>query len=248
MKKIQHFYHIYCKGDNWKDIVREHFYLLYETNLYHYIDTIYVGLCGDQINQAKKFLRSLDLLSKIKIVNEQESGWEQVTLEYLELNKEQFKDDVIFYAHTKGSSKTNKSEIIKCYLWRKNMGYYNIQNWRDAVLSLKDFDTYGIHHLGYFNNIYFAGNYWWATGEAIGRTKKLLFKNRFQAEHWIGTIENIKYYDPCPYYPLIINFKGLSVWFRFYKLILSMPINQVFKKIKRELMRNSIAKRKNRKH
>ena len=243
-KKIQHFYHIFCNGNKWKDIVRYHFYLLYETDLYHHIDNIYIGLCGSDISKAKNFLLQLDILSKIKIINEEEKGWEQVTLEYLEKNKEEFKNDIVFYAHTKGSSKTNKFEIVKSKLWRKNMEYYNITNWRDAVLFLEKFDTYGIHHLGYYNNSYYAGNYWWVNGSALERTKRLLFQNRFQAEHWIGTIKNIKFYDACPYYPLIINFKGVSIWYRLFSLIISMSIKNVFGKLKREFMRNYIAKRK----
>jgi hypothetical protein len=233
--KIQHFYHIYCENNYCKTIVENHFNLLHKTKLYDSFNSIYIGLCGSNTESFKSLLKKHDPAKKIKIINEQVIGWEQVTLSYLEKSKDKFVDDIIFYAHTKGSSKTDKWELSKAYLWRKNMEYYNIKKWKDALFFLEKFDAYGIHYRN-SKNKYYAGNYWWTKGSLILKTEKLLFQNRFDAEHWIGTAERVLFYDACPEYPIVINFKGVHILHRIYTLLFSVPLSIIIKKIKKEFI------------
>lgn len=200
--KISHFYHIYADG-KWQDPVSEHVEALRSSGLYESLDKIFVGFVGnnDNIFKVKQYINEkIDY----ETVDEQPTGWEQVTLKYLHSYSKNNLNDAIFYAHTKSSSNPSLININ----WRKSMTYYNIIKWQECYEKLNDHDTIGCHWVkGMGINGIWGGNYWWATCQYISQLPDLSYKNRHNAEEWIGSVKEKRTFDINPGFPAMKLFK-----------------------------------------
>jgi hypothetical protein len=101
------------------------------------------------------------------------------------------------------------------------MEYYNLINWPEAVNRLISNEATGcfwLTHKQYpdlihwFNvepnvNSFFAGNYWWATSDVIRELPLPENQNRYAAEQWIGSKQNLKVYDLHPGLPRERNYR-----------------------------------------
>ena len=194
---ITHFYHIYADG-LWKDPVREHIIALRQSKLIYSIDKFFVGIVGsqDNIKSVKKFLNTCGV--DYDIVAEEESGWEQVTMNKLREFAHQ-NDGWIFYAHTKGSSDPSPINIA----WRKSMTYYNIIRWEEATSYLDRFDTVGTHWVTgpQDGKVFWGGTFWWATTDYLKTLPEIGMENRHRTEDWIGITKKVKPFDMNPGWP-----------------------------------------------
>lgn len=112
----------------------------------------------------------------------------------------------ILYIHTKGASKPYlKAEIN----WRHYMSYYVIDKYKNCLNILaKGYDSAGCEMKkdgGKFKYLHYAGNFWWAKSEYIGKnlpdpkifvSQDIYFKEskiyRFHAEEWIMMDNDVK--------------------------------------------------------
>ena len=68
-----------------------------------------------------------------------------------------------YYLHTKGIKHFNTPREEPIIHWIRDMLYWNIERWRDAIEKLKSHSTYGCN----YNSIHYSGNFWWATSDQI---------------------------------------------------------------------------------
>ena len=193
MKTLHHFYHVYADGD-WLNILENHINYLIDYDIYNNLDTFQIGIVGNKnnIQQVKSFLFNKNI--KYIICNEQESGFEQVTLNKL-YEFSLINDGYVFYAHTKGATSDN-------HFWRRLMMYYNIVKWKECVNFLNEnYDIVGAYwikpnHLWEHadHDYFYAGNFWWANLNYIRKLNYPLNNHRYNAEGWIGLNETKKFY------------------------------------------------------
>lgn len=207
--EISHFYHIYADG-KWQEPLTEHVGALKSSDLYGSLKKMFIGFVGnnDNISTVKEYLSDkIDY----ETVDEQPTGWEQVTLEHVHSYSKNNLNDAIFYAHTKGSSNNSVININ----WRKSMTYYNIIKWKDCYNYLTSFDSVGCHLLGakgdkgdkWGPNGIWAGNYWWATCKYLSNVNLIQYDSRYDAEGWVLSSENRSLHDMNPGFPAMKLFK-----------------------------------------
>jgi len=217
-KKIYHFYHFYADGKNSLYAITVHLNNLISTNLSINLEKFCIGIVGSDVNREKikELLLSRTNEIPIEIVVEAEKGYEQVTLEKLHEHAKSH-EGYYFYAHSKSAAYAHRSN--EC--WMKTMEYYNISNWTESVYRLRSYDATGCFWLTHkqhpnlihwFNtepntNSFFGGNYWWATSEVIRELPLLDHSNRYLAEQWIGSKQDLKIYDLNRGLPKEKNFK-----------------------------------------
>ena len=92
------------------------------------------------------------------------------------------------------------------------MTFYNIYDWRSCIDHfLKDeADVVGIHWLipEKYDNVtapFFGGNFWWATVKHLRRLGPSRYKDRYDAEMWVGgfnLLPDIRAKDHKPNWPV----------------------------------------------
>lgn len=189
--ELHHFYHIYADGE-WLEPVTDHIIALRRRKFEEQLKTIRIGLVGKQHNRdAVKALLDSEGLKYI-VVDEQEEGWEQVTLEHVyAFSKEN--DGIVIYSHSKGAA--NPSQINTS--WRRSMEYHNFVFWEKPYWALLNgMYLAGCHWLTVSPNTedenqFYGGTYWWARCDALRLNEPLGYLNRYFAEHWIGQLRRV---------------------------------------------------------
>jgi hypothetical protein len=186
-----HFYHIYADpSGHWQSIVQQHFLCLHNFGLYEALAEIRVGIVGERTERVVEYLSQFD---KVRIIADERTGFEQVTLNKLHLYAKD-NDCLLYYAHTKGASDPS----LVNQAWCRSMEFYTCANWQVMTNALELNDTAGCHWLTTekypfiqdANNpkgfSYYAGNYWWAKSAYIAKLPRIGNEHRWAAEHWIG--------------------------------------------------------------
>lgn len=192
MTDLYHFYHVYADGE-WEEPVNEHYTALIQHGLADNLKGFYLGIVGSDENRqdVKALTESYGLDYYVRA--ESPHAWEQLTLEALRRHCT-VNDGNVLYAHSKSAANHTPINIG----WRSSMCYYNVVKWEDALAHLEAADTVGCH---WVNDAMWGGNYWWATARHIRRLPPLKHQNRWQAEEWIGSVENPTIYDMNPGWP-----------------------------------------------
>jgi hypothetical protein len=203
-----HVYHLYANGF-WEQAWKEHVIAL-NMGLLRELDTFSVGLVGTNENRAiaRKVVEEVGAT----VVVEEDSGYEQVTLNWLH-NFAFEEEGVVLYAHSKGSGFPNRPST----LWRRTMTFDAVVDWRKCVETLeKGFNCTGSNwHPAcpqWGPTPYFAGNFWWATLDLIKSLNLPANTTRYDAETWIGESPVVNPFpkNNGPYYTLPINDGWLS--------------------------------------
>ena len=198
--KLNHFYHIYA-GNDWLLTVHQHFVALNAYGLMDNLENVYVGIVGTE-EQRQTVISHLQSYGNPKIVvaAQADSGYEGVTLNKLwEFAKTD--DGLIYYAHTKGSSRGG----LVNQLWCRSMLFFSAVRWQDAINRLinEDHDAAGCHYLckdkfpEYFKMYkehhkngypFFAGNFWWAKSSHISKLLVTSQNDKYSPEGWLGSV------------------------------------------------------------
>lgn len=194
--ELRHYYHIFADGQ-WEVALKDHINALKSSGLYDAIPEINVGIVGHPINR-NDVVDFLDIKNiKYTIVNEENSGWEQVTLVKLRQSAEETPPHKILYAHTKGAANPSP---INTY-WRTDMTKEVVDKWRSATCLLEDHDAVGAFWIP--KHKFFAGNFWWANSDFISRLDDPAKNSRWDAESWMRTAGEFKIFDLRPGMPFV---------------------------------------------
>lgn len=201
MLPLTHVYHLWADG-RYEELVGEHIDCMEVCGLLPNLDRWVVGIEGTEENaeRAIEFLYSElhpSRHSRLDPVWVGEDGWEQPTLR---LAQEKVSlGELVFYAHSKGASKSVREEIRFSQNWRGWMMYHLIGNWSQCVKVL---ETTGVqlvvpewfsHTSGESRELYgpgwfSPGNFWWADGGFLSEIPPPLDRSRFNAETWFSDV------------------------------------------------------------
>lgn len=179
---LYHAYHIYADGD-WQRPWKEH-KLALAHGLKESLSEFGVGIVGTPKNRIR--VRQLVEEYGARVVAESDTGWEQLTLEWV-ASISRTHDGYVLYSHTKGSAFPSDVSVK----WRRLMTYDAVVGWRDCVARLDEgFETVGTtwHEPSpeHGTRPYWAGNFWWATTAFIKELPPIGYAHRYDAEGWIG--------------------------------------------------------------
>lgn len=196
------FYHIYQYGP-WEQIFNEQWKIIVDSNLLDVANPLHIGINGGIFGESGN--------PRIKVKFNQNLDMEESdTLRDLAFFAYQNPNYKILYMHTKGVSNYSRNTND----WRNMMNYFCIENWRDCIKLLNQYDAVGCNLQNYNDNgidrSHFSGNFWWANASYINQLDMscLESNNRFSREFWIGTgngdlhelhNSNVNHYDqPYP--------------------------------------------------
>ena len=200
-EKLYHFYHFHADGD-WLEPASDHFRALQESGLLKALDGLYIGFIGNDTNIS----RAMDWLNGYNtpytVVTRVLTGFEQETLDQVQQFAKD-NDGHVLYGHTKGAG----YPVSISMPWRKSMIWYTIMKWQECIEHLDEgYTTVGSHwyptggpeHGGW---PFWAGTYWWAKLQDLRLLDKPSRASRYDAEHWIGELQQhmeIKQFDMNP--------------------------------------------------
>ena len=194
---IYGFMHVY-QVNHWKSIVNEQIQKMINSNLFTWMEKLYIGVNGDtRIN----FYR--DLNDKIEVLYQvmYPELYEAMTLSFLRIFCQNLCDnDYVFYVHTKGVSRTPEKQNYAD--WRHLMEHFVIERYQKCIDELENgSDIVGVNwHLGegYQSATaakcggtpvtpHFSGNFWWAAAGYI-KTLPALYPmiSKYDCEFWHG--------------------------------------------------------------
>ena len=202
------FIHV-CFSENGIKIMNEQINTILQSDIYNYIDKIYLCIVGAENNDEvkKNFLYDNDKI-EIYYIDSNKYVFELRTIneiqifcgEKYKLNEECY----ILYIHTKGVRNAGNYNVIKS--WRKMMEYFLIVKGIICLEELENYDTIGNNLINQncenFDKVcvnkkhsyHYSGNFWWSKSSYIQTLDKLDLSNikldkeyiyRYKAENWI---------------------------------------------------------------
>lgn len=184
---VAHFYHVYCKTDDWRDPLAEHLAALDDAG---FDGPFYVGIVGPWWRR-REVTDELRWIRQPRVTCCADEGYEQVTLRRVH-DYAKDANGAVLYAHTKGAH--DPSTVNEA--WRRSMTWDLVRGWREAVAALEDgYDAVGGHwltpeefpgHVDHAPLPCFGGNFWLATCEYLRRLPPVGESCRHDAEGWIG--------------------------------------------------------------
>jgi hypothetical protein len=200
-------YHVYCY-DDWKIVVDEQMKRLQKSGLYESADKLFmtINLGTETEESVNEFFNQYDKFDKeYHVTNAYEYPGIKKVKDFCDEN-----DDVkILYFHTKGVSNKYRrhdrpDEISEVKVkgvasWREVLEYFVIDNWKDCILKLDDYDSVGVT----CDNGWFWGNFWWSTTKHI-RTREMPTPHhgRWYYEAWLNQGVQGKNYE---FYKFVFN-------------------------------------------
>lgn len=132
--KLHHYYHVYAIGDEWEDIVVEHFEALWHYGLQQVLDgPVHVGVVGEMADRYRMWKLCQALGADVDAVNFGPSTWEQATL-YPMWRNAASQDGLVLYAHTKGAANPSPRN----HEWRRRMTDLLVGDWLKCVSLMRD--------------------------------------------------------------------------------------------------------------
>lgn len=202
---------LYCfMVDDWEIRLSDQLKRMKSSSLYDESNEIHLVVTDINNNQKDKVDSLLGEYQKINLDYTTRNWYEGHALSKIDNIARTYDDCKILYFHTKGVSNKYKDLIsndyynlkvegIKC--WKELMEYFLIDNWKDCVKKLDEYDTVGVNNV----NNWWWGNFWWSNSKHIKNNKpfnEYFTGSRWGCESWLHesnyNIENIKYYQ---YYP-----------------------------------------------
>lgn len=203
---------LYCfMVDDWEIRLSNQLKRMKSSSLYDESNEIHLVVTDINNNQKDKIDSLLSEYQKIRLDYTTRNWYEGHALSKVDNIARTYDDCKILYFHTKGVSNKYKDLIsndyynlkvegIKC--WKELMEYFLIDNWKDCVKKLDEYDTVGVNNV----NNWWWGNFWWSNSKHIKNNKpfnEYFTGSRWGCESWLHesnyNIENIKYYQFYPF-------------------------------------------------
>jgi len=195
MKPLALFYHVpaHLNPEFCQKLVADQLRHMAKSGLTEHLDQMLIGVNG--VESECKWLQNL-VPTKAELFYNEKEDWpagEVPTLRYLREWLQAFPKHLVCYLHTKGLSHPPGSGGYQHrHDWRMRMEDVVIGRWRECVNHLENgHDTAGQWWNVAFNGSYWAGNFWWATGEYLATLPYIGTRGhndggRYEAELWIG--------------------------------------------------------------
>jgi len=203
---------LYCfMVDDWEIRLSNQLKRMKSSSLYDESNEIHLVVTDINNNQKDKVDSLLGEYQKISLDYTTRNWYEGHALSKVDNIARTYDDCKILYFHTKGVSNKYKDLIsndyynlkvegIKC--WKELMEYFLIDNWKDCIKKLDEYDTVGVNNV----NNWWWGNFWWSNSKHIKNNKpfnEYFTGSRWGCESWLHesnyNIENIKYYQFYPF-------------------------------------------------
>ena len=177
------YFHVCQKGE-WKRSFTMIFNKIKESKLYDNVNEIRCGIVNDTGILIKDPIFNDP---KIKIIHVGYSHeYERPTLLHMRNSNEDVK---YLYCHTKGIRWFGTHVESRVVDWINLLIYWNIERWRDAVLELERYDTYGCNL--YVKEKYpkhYSGNFYWVTKSHLNKLNTTIGPEYNDPEFWIFNI------------------------------------------------------------
>jgi hypothetical protein len=180
-----HFYHLFAGAPHWQAVATEHFQALRAAEFW---GEVHVGLLGSVTQRLGAAAWLTEQWRGWQLAGQALQGYEQETL----CPMHEYVQDLpcntpVLYAHAKGSWRRSEHQDP----WRRCMQDYCITRWRDCVRHLDEgYDTAGVHYALPDGKIVgipmYCGNYWWGTAGYLAGLPAVRFRDRWDAEGWVG--------------------------------------------------------------
>mmetsp|Transcript_38891 Transcript_38891/g.62996 ORF Transcript_38891/g.62996 Transcript_38891/m.62996 type:complete len:418 (-) Transcript_38891:561-1814(-) len=130
--------------------------------------------------------------------------WEFPTLDLLRSHCSLYPNDLVWYIHNKGASRTPNRPVED---WRKLLMYFVVERWQDCYTHVANNETDACGSMLYHNtdlDRFYAGNFWWARCDYINTLPAYNRADRYSAERWVGqgNVRLVNCYQTCthPYF------------------------------------------------
>jgi hypothetical protein len=164
---------LYCfMVDDWEIRLSDQLKRMKSSSLYDESNEIHLVVTDINNNQKDKVDSLLGEYQKISLDYTTRNWYEGHALSKVDNIARTYDDCKILYFHTKGVSNKYKDLIsndyynlkvegIKC--WKELMEYFLIDNWKDCIKKLDEYDTVGVNNV----NNWWWGNFWWSNSKHI---------------------------------------------------------------------------------
>jgi len=172
-----------------------------QSGLYNATDTINVVILGDaqHAQVLNDYIFSRHKKYVVRLIDPNIALFEWPTFECI-YKDAQISNHNVWYVHTKGVSncRPDVPDRIQHNIrsWRGVMSYHIMERHKGCVELLKEYDAVGALYVE--GQHYFAGNFWWSKSSHI-KTLRTPAGTRNEAEGWIGTNRNSKFYSLCSF-------------------------------------------------
>jgi hypothetical protein len=214
--------HIYCVND-WYEIAEEQIQRLISSGLYDGADKLFATLnikdgWGNFIDDENKVNKLFEKYPKFEI------SLETNHYEYAGVKKAwdlgQDENVKVLYFHAKGVSnkyrrhdkqdEVSDLKVKSIKSWREVLEYFLIDNWRDCIEKLNEYDNVGVT----CDNGWFWGNFWWSQSKHLKtKSEPLCHVGRWYYEAWLNEGSQSKNYE---YYKFTFNPYRCVVSKKFY--------------------------------
>lgn len=173
--KLNVYYHIWAPFDDYliRFLIDEQ---LKRLQLHSLSDqaNVHIGVVGKASKAIADYVKKIYGF-KARIVRKEEKGWELHTLKLLYDDCKNDPNQYVMYMHTKGlshyyNSTKNSVHLSTVNTWRHFMEFVCIDEWRDRVNDLQQYDAIGMNLMDK-PFVHFSGNFWWTKGSHVIKLK-----------------------------------------------------------------------------
>jgi hypothetical protein len=185
-KDIFGFYHL-CTINNWRDVLGEQLEGWMDSGLADATRRVFISVVGPDAEEARAIIGyALGSRAKFAYSSEDPTGFERPLLGYVRrfCERDEPLARAAWYMHGKGVSSPH-CRNPRVTAWRRFMEYFIVEQWRDCVDSLTEYDVCGVNwHTE--PSPHFSGNFWWAAPRYLATLPANIGTGYFEPEAWIG--------------------------------------------------------------
>ena len=174
-----------CQIGNWYTSLSMIFNKIKESGLYNIVDEIRCGILNNYLE-----IIECDILNdpKIKIIYiGHPYEYERPTLLHMRKSSETDINTKYFYLHTKGLRWFGTDKEQNIVDWIKLLLYWNIENYKNAIDILNNYDTYGCNFYEDDCNwpSHYSGNFFWVKNSHLKLLDQYIGHGYNDPEFWL---------------------------------------------------------------
>jgi hypothetical protein len=183
------YFHI-CQRGQWKRSLQMSLDKIVKSGLYDVVNVIRCGVVNDS-----GILIPDEIFNdpKMKIIYEGLSHeYERPTLLHMRNSAEKDAEEMGYdtkylYLHTKGIRWFGADQEQNVVDWIKLLQYWNIEKWRNALIQLEKYDTYGCNYINESYPPHYSGNFFWTKASYVKTLDNHIGDQYNDPEFWLLT-------------------------------------------------------------